>query len=55
MSCRRTHEIRSHRSKAGWVNKNKSMCNDERRRKYNFNRMAKQMGIEDSVKLAEGI
>lgn len=54
MSCRRTHEIRSHRSLRGWVNKNKSMCNEERKRKYEFNKLAKQMGIENEIALADG-
>ena len=45
MSCKRTHEIRSHRSKSGWKNANKSICNDKRRQKYQFNRMSKQMGV----------
>ena len=55
MSCRKTHEIRSHRSKAGWVNKNKSICNDKRRQRYEFNKVAKQMDIKkDDVKLVDG-
>ena len=54
MSCRKTHEIRSHRSKAGWVNKNKSICNDNRRKRYEFNKMSRQMGIGDRVALADG-
>lgn len=54
MSCRRTHEIRSHRSKARWVNKNKSICNDEKRKKYNFNRINKQLNI-DNVRVGEGL
>ena len=53
MSCRKTHEIRSHRSRSGWVNKNKSICNDKRRQRYEFNKLAKQMGF-GSVKLADG-
>lgn len=54
MSCRRTHEIRSHRSKARWVNKNKAICNDNRRKRYEFNKMARQMGYGDRVALADG-
>lgn len=54
MSCRKTHEIRSYRSKAGWVNKNKSICNDNRRKRYEFNKMSRQLGIGDRVALADG-
>lgn len=54
MSCRKTHEIRSHRSKSGWVNKNKSICNDNRRKRYEFNKMSRQMGIGNRVVLADG-
>lgn len=54
MSCRKTHEIRSHRSQSGWVNKNKSICNDKRRQRYEFNKVAKQMNIKDDVKLVDG-
>lgn len=54
MSCRKTHEIRSHRSLSGWVNKNKSICNDKRRQRYEFNKVAKQMNMKDDVKLVDG-
>ena len=54
MSCRKTHEIRSHRSLRGWVNKNKSMCNEERKRKYEFNKLAKKLGIGSEIDFETG-
>lgn len=54
MSCKKTHEIRSHRSLRGWVNKNKSMCNEERKKRYEFNKLAKKLGIGSEVELADG-